>query len=261
MPEQNEKNLEVVEPNNVEEESTNSEEMEFTDSSNTTEINSNTDNNDSTDSETDNQQEVAKKVQSKEDNAKFARERREREKHDNEIKEAYKKGRLEAFKGKLNPFTNTEMKDEEDVEVYEAMMKLDAEGKDPISDFSDYIANERREKRQAEIKDKEMREQAEKDVQEFTEKYPKVNLTELLNDENFSDYIEGKRKPLVTLYENYQKLQNKFRTESMKQAENAIANTISTPGSLNSQSARGVDYANMSKEEFQKVVEKVKNGD
>ena len=145
--------------------------------------------------------------------------------------------------------------------MYEAMSKLEAEGKDPINDFAEYIANEKREQQQREQRNREIQEQAEKDVEEFHNKYPKVNLTELLDDESFSDYIDGKNnKPLVTLYENYLKLQNKFRTDSMKQAENAIANTISTPGSLNNQSTNTIDYENMSREEFLKVVEKVKNG-
>lgn len=266
MPE-SEKELEVAETTNVEEVSTNTdnEEVEFTDSTNVGEEVDNTDDsaeesNNDTSSESDNQPEEAKKVQSKEDNAKFAKERREREKHDKEIQEAYKKGRLDSLKGKLNPYTNTVINDEADIEMYEAMYKLESENKDPINDYAEYVANERREQRQRETRDREIQEQAQKDVEEFSKKYPKVNLTELLEDENFSDYIEGKNKPLVVLYEGYQKLQNKFRTDSMNQARNAVANTISTPGSLNNQSVNVVDYNNMSREDFLKEVERVKNG-
>ena len=258
------KNLEVAEPNEVEEVSTveESEEVEFTDSSNN-DGNSNIvdeGTEELKDNESDSNEKV-KQTQTKEENAKFAKQRREKEERDKEIQDAYKKGRLEALKGKMNPFTNTPIKDEADIEMYEAMCKLEAEGKDAISDYAEYIANEKREKAKRDQRDQEIQEQAKKDVEEFNLKYPKINLTELLEDETFKDYCEGKNKSLVTLYDNFLKLQNKFRTDSMKQAENAIANTISTPGSLNNQSTNTVDYASMSREEFLKVVEQVKNGE
>ena len=47
----------------------------------------------------------------------------------------------------------------------------------------------------------------------------------------------------------------------MKQAENAIANTISTPGSLSKQSTNVIDYETMSREEFLKELAKAKNGE
>lgn len=262
------KDLEVAEPNVVEEESTDidsedSESYEFTDSS-SNEENSNTTEEDVEDENEESNEEEAntktKQVQSKEENAKFAKQRREKEIRDKEIQDAYKKGRLEALKGKMNPFTNTPIKDEADIEMYEAMCKLEAEGKDAISDYAEYIANEKRENAKRQQRDLEIQEQAKKDVEEFTSKYPKINLTELLEDETFKDYCEGKNKSLINLYDSYLKLQNKFRTDSMKQAENAIANTISTPGSLNNQSTNTVDYASMSREDFLKEVERIKNG-
>lgn len=263
------KELEVAEPIEVEEVSTNekdSDEVEFTDSSNNEENSNIVDdgNEESNDTELNSKEtskESVKQAQSKEENAKFAKQRREKEERDKEIQDAYKRGKLEAFKGKMNPFTNTPIKDETDIEMYEAMCKLESEGKDPLSDYAEYVANEKREKIKQDQKEKEIQEQAKKDVEEFTLKYPKINLSELLEDETFKDYIEGKNKSLVTLYDNFLKLQNKFRTDSMKQAENAIANTISTPGSLNNQSTNTVDYASMSREEFLKIVEQVKNGE
>ncbi len=262
------KELEVAEPNEVEEASTkvDSDEVNFTDSSNNEEnLNAVDDGNEESQNQESNSNETSKEnlkqTQSKEENAKFAKQRRQKEERDKEIQDAFKRGKLEAFKGKMNPFTNTPIKDETDIEMYEAMCKLEQEGKDPLSDYAEYIANEKREMIKKSQREKEIQEQAKKDVEEFNEKYPKINLSELLEDEIFKDYIEGKNKSLVTLYENYQKLQNKFRTDSMKQAENAIANAISTPGSLNNQSTNVVDYNNMSREEFLKEVERVKNGE
>lgn len=262
--EESAKELEVAIPTDVEEGSTNevTEEVEFTDSSNEDSQDVEELSDESTEKELEEKEQVeAKKVQSKEDNAKFAKQRRESEERDKEIKEAYKQGKLSAFKGKTNPYTQTIIKDETDIEMYEAMCKLEAEGKNPIENYFEYVANEKREQIKKEQRNKEIQDQAKQDVEEFNNKYPKINLSELLEDETFKDYIDGKNKPLVTLYENYQKLQNKFRTDSMKQAENTIANAISTPGSLNNQSTNVIDYANMSTEDFLKVVEKVKNGE
>lgn len=255
------KELEVAEPIDVEGESTeidSDEDVEFTDTSSNDENSGDTEDNNN--SESNEEKTSTKKEQSKEERANFAQKRREKEEREKAIQEAYKKGRIEAFKGRMNPFTNTIMQDEADIEIYEAMCKLESEGKDPIADYANYTADKRREESRERERQKEIEEKAKKDVEDFVDKYPKVNLSELLEDPIFKDYIEGKSKPLVELYDNFVELKNKFRSESIKQAEQTIANTISTPGSLNNQSSNTIDYASMSREEFLKEVERVKNG-
>lgn len=112
MPEESEKTLDVAETvesdNDVldtqgeEEISTENEEMEFDESS--IEENSNENENaESIDSED-------KKIQSSEENAKYAAKRREKEDIKFKLDEAYKKGQLDAYKGKINPYTQTEIK-------------------------------------------------------------------------------------------------------------------------------------------------------
>ena len=76
----------------------------------------------------------------------------------------------------------------------------------------------------------------------------------------FVDYAEGKNKTLLETYESYSKFKRSFRNEGINTAKKTIANTISSPGSLSQSSDNTVDYSTMSREEFLKEVEKVKEG-
>lgn len=202
------------------------------------------------------------KVQSKEENSKYAQARRKAEAEvEAKVKEAYKKGRMESFIGKLNPYTNTVINDETDIQVYENMYALDKQGKDPVADYASYVADKQRQELKEREEQEKIKQEAENDVTEFTEKYPDVNLSELLENETFKDYIEGKRKPLTTLYENYKKMENSFRNKAIDVAKQTIANSQATPGSLNSGAEVNVDYANMSDEDFERVLSAVKNGE
>ena len=143
------KELEVAEPIDVEEgttdelDETNSNEVEeeFTDTT------VNTDNQQTDEKALKNDDSLEQKqVQSKDERAKYAQVRRTKEKEDKRIQEAYEKGKLEAFKGKMNPFTNQIIEDSKDVEVYENMYKLSQDGKDPIADYAGYIEQTEREK-------------------------------------------------------------------------------------------------------------------
>lgn len=196
--------------------------------------------------------------QSKEDNSKYAEARRKAEKEaEIKIKEAYEKGKLDSYIGKLNPYTNEEIKDIQDVEIYEMMYKLDQDGKNPIQDFSKAVADKRRVDYEKERKENEIKEKAKKDIDEFAKKYPDININKLLSDETFNDYMEGKTKPLVDVYESYLRFKNNFRNEAMEDAKNTISNAKSSPGSLNGGTEIKYDYATMSSADFQKEVDKV----
>lgn len=268
MPNESEKELDVATPIETEEESVTdvedeeSQQEEFTDTTIDSNQNSQeevkTDDNESK-KETDNSSKN-KMIQSKDERAKYAQARRKKESEDKRIKEAYNQGKLEAFKGKINPYTNQVINDQKDVEVYENMYKLSTEGKDPVADYASYIAQKEREQEIADNKQREIEEKAAKDIDEFIEKYPNVNLNELFEDSTFNDYMEGKNKSISEIYEGYTKLKNSFRTESINQAKATIANSKATPGSLNNISDDNVDYEKMSREDFLKEVERIKNG-
>lgn len=279
MENESEKELAVAEPIDTEEESVDeSDEMEFSDTEESEENDNQDDDESNNDSEEENENEKSdkevqydktsndkNKVLSKEERAMYAKARRTveksvEEKHKKALDKAYERGRLEAYKGKMNPYTNTEIKDLTDVEVYEDMFKIAEEGGDPLKDYASYSADKKREEARIKQEESERQAKAEQDINDFQKKYPDVNLSDLFKDENFLDYAEGKDKSLVDVYNSYMKLITGFRNKGIETAKKTIANSISSPGSLSNGSENVVDYATMPKEEFEKVVARVKDG-
>lgn len=271
------KELTVAESIDAEEESVEeSEEMEFSDSEesqgedkveeNDTETASVEESEEEPkDEENDSKEKRGSKTLSKEERAMYAKvrkvvEKSVDEKHKKALDRAYERGRLEAYKGKINPFTGTKIADLTDAEVYEDMYKISESGGDPLKDYASYIADKRREDARINKEQEERQTKAQNEVDDFNNKYPNVNLTELLNDEQFIDYAEGKNKSLTEVYESYKKFTTAFRNKGVEIAKKTIANKISSPGSVSSNSETVVDYATMSKEEFEKVVSRVKDG-
>lgn len=205
--------------------------------------------------------------QSAEENSRYASIRRKAEEDaQKKIQEAetkaYEKGRLEAYKGKINPYTNKPIVDSSDIDVYEMMYKLEQEGKDPINDLPNALSDRKREEQKALTEEKERNEKAKQEIDEFQAKYPDVNLQELLNDSFFNDYIGGKNKPLLDLYEGFNNFKNAFRNSAVNVAKQTIANSQSSPGSLSGGGEEPiVDFSTMSSEEFQKYVQKAKDGE
>ena len=277
MENESEKELAVAEPIDTEEESVDeSDEMEFSDTEESEENDNQADDESNNDTEEENEEESDEaqeekpgkgkpSVLSKEERAMYAKARRTveksvEEKHKKALDKAYERGRLEAYKGKMNPYTNTEIKDLTDVEVYEDMFKIAEEGGDPLKDYASYSADKKREEARIKQEESERQSKAEQDIDDFQKKYPDVNLSDLFKDENFLDYAEGKDKSLVDVYDSYMKLITGFRNKGIETAKKTIANSISSPGSLSNGSENVVDYATMPKEEFEKVVARVKDG-
>ena len=206
-------------------------------------------------------------TQSAEENAKYASiRRRAEEEAQKKIQEAeskaYERGRLEAYKGKVNPYTNKPIKDNADIEVYETMYRLEQEGKDPINDLPDALSEKKRKEEKAARTAKEQNEKAKQEIDDFQAKYPDVNLQELLNDSFFNDYITGKNKNLIDLYEGFNNFKNAFRNSAVNVAKQTIANSQSSPGSLSGNGDEPViDFSTMSSEDFQKYVQKAKDGE
>lgn len=259
---ESEKELDVAEPTEVEEEAADTT-TENEEGENDVTFDDSESNQESENSEE--EEKPSSKGQSSEDNSKYAAARRKAEeefesKARSREAEAYKRGRLDAYKGKINPYTNTEIKDITDVEVYEDMYKLSEEGKDPLKDYASYAADKRREEARLKQEQQEKETKAQQEIEDFSKKYPDVNISSLFKDEVFKDYADGKNKSLIDVYESFNKLKNSFRNQGIKTAKKTIANSISSPGSLGNSSDNFVDYENMSREEFLKEVEKVKEG-
>lgn len=224
-------------------------------------------------SQEDNQQEETK--QTKEDNkyARLARKQAEEEakkKIEQARKEAYeqglKQGKVQTYIGKQNPYTGETIKDEYDVQEYLSMYELDSKGKDPISGYRELQKQKYREEAAKKVKlDEEEKQKKwyEDDTKDFLDKYSQEKLQELSKDEDFNLFASGKigKVPLANIYEDYQKLISKYQKKSVETAKQIVANNITTPGAIEETDSQDLDWNSMSKEQFEKYIQKAKNGE
>lgn len=217
--------------------------------------------------------------QSKEENAKFAKERREREKARKEKQEQeleskrqqeLEKVRFEATKkalGGVNPYTKAKLEDDYDLQEYFTMKEMEEKGLDPIQDYSKYIKESRRnqDKQQTlEAEKKSKEEWIAKDRDEFADKYPDVDLNELVKDEMFKKFAYGKvgNVSMAQIYEGYLDMKSEIDKEVKKQTARLVANQKSSPGALKDNSEVEPswtidDIKKMSPEEVHKNYDKI----
>ena len=168
--------------------------------------------------------------QTREQNRENARQRREREKL---IRQTREKTIIEALDGR-NPYTGEEMKDSLDVEEYLAMKEIEKSGGDPVVDYAKFSKNRVRMK-EAAARDRAAREEwFQHDREAFLERHPDVKLEELIADEQFRAYAEGKagRVPLSEIYEGFVGMVGEYEERAKKMAAQLLANQNASPGSL-----------------------------
>ena len=198
-----------------------------------------------------------KEKQSKELNSEYARKRREAKRA-----EELKKARIDAVREIIstNPFTSEPITDEDDIEEYLLMKKIESENRDPIKDYPKYI--------------KELKKGArlnsfgslEKERDEFTKSFPGVNIDELKNDTLFSIFSKGKsgEMSLCQIYSEYGEFLSRVReTEQIKSAMR-MANSRAAVGSLQDEQGASNEYftkdevSSMSPAEIHKNYEKIR---
>lgn len=225
------------------------------------------------DSDDTNQKEEIK--QTKEDNkyARLARKQAEEEakkKIEQARKEAYEQGlqqgKVQSYIGKQNPYTGETIKDEYDVQEYLDMYEIDSSGKDPISGYRELQKQKYREEAEKRVKlDEEEKQKKwyEDDTKDFLDKYSQEKLQELSKDEDFNLFASGKigKLPLANIYEDYQKLISKYQKKSVETAKQIVANNSTTPGAIEETDTQEIDWNSMSKEQFEKYIQKAKDGD
>lgn len=220
------------------------------------------------------------KEQSKEENAKFAKERREREKAQKALKEQeaeaqrkreLEKVRLDAIKetlGGVNPYTNQKIEDDFDMQEYLIQKEMASKGLDPVQDYSSYLKQVKREEAQKQTMEsakKAKEEWMENDKKEFLAKYPDVNLKELSNDEMFKKFLYGKigNIPMASIYEGYMEVKAEIDKKAKEVATRMVANQHASPGSLSSNAEAENDFytleqlKKLSREEVRKNYDKV----
>ena len=220
-----------------------------------------------------------KETQSAEDNSKYrlARIKGEREaekKAEKRIEQARKEGyeqglqqgKVQSYIGRQNPYTGEAIKDDFDVQEYLDMYQLDTSGKDPISGYRELQKQKAREEAEKKIKADEENKQKiwyENDTKDFLDKYSPEKLQELTKDEDFNMFANGKvgKVPLAQIYEDYQKFISKYEKKSVETAKQIVANNSTTPGAIEESEPQVLDWNSMPKEQFEKYLEKAKNGE
>jgi hypothetical protein len=191
------------------------------------------------------------KTQSKEENAKFAKERREREKAlkaqkdkdaENQRKRELEEVRFNAIKetlGGVNPYTHSKIEDKYDMEEYLTMKEMESKGLDPLQDYASYMKQKQRnESLDAEKKAKEKSKEdwIQNDRNEFFEKYPDVDFSVLAKDDMFKMFAQGKigNMSMASIYEGYMEVQSAIDKKAKELAKRQIANKQASPGALSS---------------------------
>lgn len=171
-------------------------------------------------------------AEAKKRNAENARRRREAE-----TAEKIKTAEINAIKRILseNPYTHQPIENEVDIEEYLIMRDIDNKGGDPVTD---YFKHAREKRAQAQMKADDAA-RIESEIRDFSAKNPDINISEVLFDEAFNEYAEGKlgKRSLAEVYESYQKYIGKVsksaEDNAKKAAAQAVANAASAVGSLN----------------------------
>lgn len=237
-----------------------SNEVEFTDSNENDGKETQSDKN-SENQETDKSNEIVDKKPQK-TNADYARERRKQE-QDAAIKKARNEAIIEALNG-VNPYTQEKMEDDADIQEYLTMKEIEKSGGDPIADYSKHLKAKAKEQVRATESEKTQKEWVQKDKADFVSKHPDVKLEELLNDELFYTFAVGKvgKMSMDKIYTDYQHFVAKSEERARDRAAQLLANNAATPGKLTNQpSAPPKSIADMSKAEFENIVERVKRGE
>lgn len=155
-----------------------------------------------------------KEKQQEEYNREQARRRREEERQ-----QALEKRELETaikITGGINPYTNEKIEDRADLDEFYLMKEIDNKGGDPLADFAKHQKQKRKEGKEIAIKQEMSEEQVRKDWQDFTVAHPDISIKDLMADEAFLDYADGKigNKPLAKIYDGYKKLTTKPETKT-----------------------------------------------
>lgn len=195
--------------------------------------------------------------------------RKRREQRDKELHDSYLKG-VKTATGDINPYTNTKMETDEDVQDYLDMKEMEAQGLDP-SDSRDYIKF-MREKQKARDAETQARESAnnkyQKELIEFKTKYTNVDIEDLVNnDSSWANLIIPQiqsGKSLLQAYETVNALINKSVNERAvtladEKAKKQVQNSLASVGSqtIGEAENKPLDIWSMSDEQFREYQKKM----
>ena len=216
-------------------------------------------------------------------NAKFAEMRRSYERRLKDAEAEAAKAREDALKAqkiemvkalhKSNPWTGETIEDEFDVEELLAMQALADAGEDPMTAYPKHLKQQKKTAAQAakEKADSEAQKQsrAQAGLQEFSEKYPGVNVQELFADEDFIKFAMSALEvvSLTSVYEAYLPIKterDRIAAEQQKAAAMAVNSSVAVGSVTSATPAADSEFftkeqvLKMSKEEISKNYEKIR---
>ncbi|MBQ7353519.1 MAG: hypothetical protein IJW54_05925 [Clostridia bacterium] len=158
-----------------------------------------------------------------------------RKEHEKALREAQKQERLKTIKefNPINPYNSKPIEDDYDVEEFLLMKKIEAEGGDPVGDYSEYLKRENKAKIAKEQTAKQAKEASDakvaNDLSEFSSKYGDVDINELFKDESFRAFADGKleNKSLSEVYEQYLPFKKMIEGQKSKQDKEAMNLSLS----------------------------------
>ena len=203
-------------------------------------------------------------AEEKQKNAENAYRRRESERRARELEAVRVQTIIDAVG--VNPFTDEEIKDAEDVAEYLAMKEIQKNGGDPVNDYAKHQKEKARKMNAAAKEEQKTREWFENDKAAFVNKHPDVDLDTLISDSDFADYADGKvgRIPLADIYEGYNAFVKRSQKSADAKAAQALANKKASPGALSGGTAPQSEYftpekvRGMSRAEVHKNYDKIR---
>lgn len=213
----------------------------------------------------DSEEEDAREKKKEQNRINAQRRKDERAKKEAELeKKGYNKALKEAVDG-VNPYTGKPINDDVDMEMYLEMRELEKQGKDPLTDYAEFVAEKSRKSRKEQTLKKQQEEYATKDIEDFSKSYPDIDVNKLFNDERFNSFADGKlgNKPLREVYNDFLKFESfyeqKAEDDSTEKAVKKYARTQSAMGSMkNPGTPKKKSYRDMSDEEFEAELKRVK---
>lgn len=142
-------------------------------------------------------------------------------------------------------------------------MQLEEEGKDPIEDLPDRLAQLERERSKKAKLESDAKSESEKklddDIKDFKEKYPKVNLAKLFEDKTFSKFSEGKlgrETTLATIYQDYLELKETFTGVKEVDDSHSPKKKGSSPSASGGHTSEKTSFSQLSEAEQIKLLKK-----
>lgn len=184
------------------------------------------------------------------------RDRKRKEREERIRREAYEEGKragaLESAKS--NPFTGKPIKDEHDLSVYRMQQELEEEGKDPMSDLPEKLAEAERMREAQSRKEADDRKKVDDDIREAMAAHPEygnsAKMRELINDPTFSEFADGKlgNRPLKDIISSYKRLIGDGRGKKEEGSDGGKRGSV-PPKSSGEPAPKPKSYSEMTREE------------